>query len=460
MTGCNFTTAGDARSFPAMLATVNSILQFHPDASITVLAGGDEPLSPAQRTVLSRCERVRLSESGRFAVRPPRSFNAVLDAIAPRSDAIDTAVAAWIAPGGVLCSPVDDVVDQCVECDAVVADTVDAPLIMIAEAGALNDTLRKGTGERRRPLLECFDTRLWCPREAHWQSVIDFRDGHFLNLSASGQRQRMFRSGDAHPFWSRAHRDRILDDHALQTYPYVWFLAMLWFGRCADWSLDPYEYLPEASRHLFGDLVHFLPQIMQLLPRARYAWNALSDPMITRALDGIPRCLVLGDSMSDVLALVDVHPWIRRYVEIGSYEGGSILTLALRFLNRDIDFYAVESFMGNLDGTVDGFPLPSRRRFLDQLAGFPSLRVRLVPGDSTLASALFDDGTVDCVFIDGCHETPAVLRDIDAWMPKLARPAIVAGDDYDWDPVYDAVNARFPEVNITSHGAIWWVRLD
>ena len=450
MTECNFTTAGDARSFPAMLATVNSILQFHPDASITVLAGGDQPLSPAQRKVLSRCERVRLCESGRFAVKPPRSFNAVLDAIARRPDAIDTAVAAWIAPGGVLCSPVDDLVDRSLE-SGVVADAVDDPQLLVAASGTEDATL---------PQLKCFDTRLWCPREAHWQSVIDFRDGRFLNLSASGQRQRMFRSGDAHPFWSRAHRDRILDDHSLQTYPYVWFLAMLWFGRCADWSLDPYEYLPEASRHLFGDLVHFLPQVMQVLPRARYAWNALSDPMITRALDGIPRCLVLGDSMSDVLALVDVHPWIRRYVEIGSYEGGSILPLALRFLNRDIDFYAVESFMGNLDGTVDGFPLPSRRRFLDHLGRFPGLRVRFVPGDSTLASALFDDGTVDCVFIDGCHETAAVLRDIDAWMPKLARPAIVAGDDYDWDWVYDAVNARFAEVNITSHGAIWWVRLD
>ena len=93
------------------------------------------------------------------------------------------------------------------------------------------------------PLLDCLDTRLWSPRETHWQTVIDLRDGCFVNLSASGQRQRMFRSDYAHPFCAHSHRDRILNGHALQTYPYVWFLAMLWFGRCADWSLDPDEYL-------------------------------------------------------------------------------------------------------------------------------------------------------------------------------------------------------------------------
>ena len=54
----------------------------------------------------------------------------------------------------------------------------------------------------------------------------------------------------------------------------------------------------------------------------------------------------------------------------------------------------------------------------------------------------------------------AVLRDIDGWMPKLRRRAIIAGDDYDWDTVFEAVNARFSHVNITQHGAIWWVRLN
>jgi predicted O-methyltransferase YrrM len=180
--------------------------------------------------------------------------------------------------------------------------------------------------------------------------------------------------------------------------------------------------------------------------------------MIDRALDDIPRGLSLGGgSMSEVIDLVARHPRVRRYVEVGSYEGGSILTLGLRFLNRDIDFYAVESFMGSLGGTVDGWPLPSRSRFEANLARFPRARVRLVPGDSTLAAALFEDASLDFVFIDACHDTPAVLRDIEVWLPKIRPGGILAGDDYGWDSVRAAVDQRFPAANLTPSRWVWWV---
>jgi hypothetical protein len=456
-----FVTGADEASFPGTLATINSALQFHPDARVSVVCGTVGPLTAAQRRILSACDRVQVIDAGAPAGGGQQSPIEVFKARACHDLGVDCDVVAWIDPGGVLCSPIDDAVARCREGGGLVSDSVDDPLLLVAAAGANNGSvlLRWADGSVGPQHVEALDARLWCPREAHWNSIIDFREGHFVNVSASRQPQRMFHSGVDRPFWSRAHRDRVCNDHALQTYPYVWFLAMLWFGRCGDWSRDPFDYLPQPSRHLLDDLVHFLPQIVQVLPRSRYQWNALSDPMIERALEGIPRALALGSSMNDVMALVAVHPWIRRYVEIGSYEGGSILTLGLRFLGRDIDFYAVESFMGNLDGTTDGAPLPSRKRFLDHLGRFPGLRVRLVPGDSAHAAALFDDDSLDCVFIDGCHDTWAVLRDIDVWMPKLTRPAIIAGDDYGFDSVYEAVNARFSHVNITQGGSIWWVSL-
>jgi predicted O-methyltransferase YrrM len=181
--------------------------------------------------------------------------------------------------------------------------------------------------------------------------------------------------------------------------------------------------------------------------------------MIDRVLNGIPRILSLGGGgMSDVIQLVASHPSVRRYVEIGSYEGGSILALALRFANRDIDFYSVESFMGNLNGTMDGHRLPSRSRYMENLARFPNLRVNLVPGDSALAAALFENASIDFVFIDGCHETPAVLRDIDTWRPKLSSGGILSGDDYAWESVRRAIDHRFPEVNVAVSGNVWWTK--
>src|SRR5262249_11963828 len=260
-------------------------------------------------------------------------------------------------------------------------------------------------------------------------------------------------------YWAQDHAARVLNGHALQTYPYVWFLAMLWFGACRNWAVDPLQYLPSSSFHLVEDLVQFLPQIMQVYPPARSIWNNLTDFMIDGLLSGIPRALNLGGgSLSELIGLVASRDSIRRYMEIGSYEGGSILALGLRFANRDIDFYSVESFMGNMDGTSDGHRLPSRHQAMQNLRRYPGLRVKLVPGDSALAAQLFDEQSIDFLFIDGCHETPAVLRDIDRWLPKLSPRGIIAGDDYGWDTVRDAVRQRFTRTVVTRSGNVWWAR--
>ena len=302
--------------------------------------------------------------------------------------------------------------------------------------------------------VELLDSRLW----TGGQSIIDYREGVFINLSVQAETQRAFHCSGG-TFWAREHSDQVLGPRSWLTYPYAWFLTMLWFGDCRDWRVDPLQYIPPPSYHLVNDLVLFLPQIIQIYARAREIWDHLSDPMIERILMGIPRALNLGGgSMSEVFQLVTNYPEVRRYVEIGSYEGGSIMALGLRFANRDIDFYSVESFMGNMNGTMDGRSLPSRSRYMRNLARFPNLRVSLVPGDSGLAAILFEDRSIDFLFIDDCHDTPAVIRDIDTWRPKISGGGIIAGDDYNWQSVRLAVEQRFQRVNITPSGIVWWVK--
>jgi hypothetical protein len=177
--------------------------------------------------------------------------------------------------------------------------------------------------------------------------------------------------------------------------------------------------------------------------------------VIDRILDGIPHDLRSGGgSMSEVIELVASSPSIRRFVEVGGFEGGSIITLGLRFANRDIEFYSVESFEG------DSFSHPgsSGTKFLGNLARFPSLRVKLMLGDPALVASLFDDASIDCLFINSCRESVAVLRDLNTWWTKLSPGAIVAGDDYNWEPVRRVVDQRFPGVNAKRSGSIWWTK--
>jgi len=273
--------------------------------------------------------------------------------------------------------------------------------------------------EWRTSNVELLDNRLWSQHWTYWDSIIDWRDGEFVNVSAEDWRSipsiaaGLRNSGGASiATCVQQQLAAILSVRLVFEDVVVWSLQRL-ERRSLPVSAASQPSPDRRSSPLF-------PQIASLDPSARDRWNALTDPMIDRLTSGIPRALSLGGgSLSEIIDLVAANPPIRRFVEIGGYEGGSILSLALRFLNRDIDFYSVESFLGNLDGTVDGYPLPSRQRFVNNLARFPTLRATLVPADSGNAASLFSDAGLNFVFIDGCHATAAVLRDIECWSRKL-----------------------------------------
>lgn len=511
-----FITVTDASFFPGTLAAVNSILTFHPDADVYVIDSALEPLTPSQVACFAGAARVHVVDARRFHA-PGRRLDAFeLKAYAPHDLCDGYDVIAGIDADCVLCSEVSDVVGRCHERGGFAggrdgdgtghgvfydesyraygfpvpvrnpcymttslyfcAVTPQNREILARWVACTNQAMYNGLGPYaghfdqgllnavlfaggRTADVELLDNRLWSQHGDYWESVVHYRDGRFLNVSAWGQRQRAFHAGGPLKPWLVTHRERVFEGGELQMPNYLWFLAMLWFGPCGQWSEDPYEYLPDGSRHLFDDLIHLFPQIVQLHPPARDRWHALSGAMIERAF-GARATSWLGGSLTELMALIASRPALRRYVEIGGYEGSSILRLGLRFLNRDIDFYCVESFTGNLGGTVDGHPLPSRRRFLRNLHAYPSLRVHLVPGDSVLAARSFDDGSVDCVFIDACHTTSAVRADIDAWRPKLRPGALMCGDDYQWSSVREAVHARCADVRTTPSGRLWWTVVD
>lgn len=70
---------------------------------------------------------------------------------------------------------------------------------------------------------------------------------------------------------------------------------------------------------------------------------------------------------------------------------------------------------------------------------------------SGAASYLYENGSLDFVFIDANHEYSAIAADIDAWLPKVKKGGIIAGHDFCAWPgfgVMQAVLERFPRVEI------------
>merc|ERR1719198_2520556 len=57
-------------------------------------------------------------------------------------------------------------------------------------------------------------------------------------------------------------------------------------------------------------------------------------------------------------------------------------------------------------------------------------RVHFVQQKSHVGSRLFDDDSLDFVFIDAGHDYCSVETDMKSWWPKLRSGGLFAGDDY------------------------------
>ena len=74
-------------------------------------------------------------------------------------------------------------------------------------------------------------------------------------------------------------------------------------------------------------------------------------------------------------------------------------------------------------------------------------RARLIREKSWLGADLFEDGSLDIVYIDGDHTYEAVVKDLAAWYPKVKKGGIICGDDIGWPGVKKAVDEFFIHLN-------------
>jgi len=130
--------------------------------------------------------------------------------------------------------------------------------------------------------------------------------------------------------------------------------------------------------------------------------------------------------------------------EIGSYEGGSTLTLTKESIRYDgvvvaIDIWEDEAvctrFWENLGGFIKlGYILPIRKPSVD-------------------ACRLFADKLFDMVFIDADHKYSSVKQDIGAWLPKVRSNGLLCG--YDCEGYYSKYSkAKQKEIDAKDNGVM------
>jgi hypothetical protein len=72
------------------------------------------------------------------------------------------------------------------------------------------------------------------------------------------------------------------------------------------------------------------------------------------------------------------------------------------------------------------------------------------------ASELYEDESLDFVFLDASHKYDDIKADLFAWYPKVKKGGIFAGHDYPtWTQVVRAVDEFFPSKNFRVSENCW-----
>jgi len=136
-------------------------------------------------------------------------------------------------------------------------------------------------------------------------------------------------------------------------------------------------------------------------------------------------------------------------VEVGAWKGKSAYYMCqqIKKSGKKIKFDVVDTWIGTLhekrharDPDVVAGTL--MEAFLKNMKPWEGMYTP-IRATSVEAAALFEDDSLDAVFVDGDHTYPAVKADIEAWLPKLKKGGILCGDDYNYHEVRNAVNFYF-----------------
>ena len=153
-------------------------------------------------------------------------------------------------------------------------------------------------------------------------------------------------------------------------------------------------------------------------------------------------------------------------VQVGTWMGRATAYVGVEIFNsgKPATFVAVDHFKGSeeMQFHARGARVAeSEARFRENTAPLVDAlghRFRLIVSDSAAAADNFEDGSLDAVWIDAAHGYEFVVRDLEAWTPKVKRRGLIGGDDFDrrCPGVTQAVLERFGPAAAVP-GEVWWM---
>jgi len=180
-------------------------------------------------------------------------------------------------------------------------------------------------------------------------------------------------------------------------------------------------------------------------------------------------------------SMVERFPSNSHFVEVGAFLGKSSSYMAVEIANsgKKIKFDVIDHWTADLlpkkdddsefeDVTGAGFIIPDATRdmfaramttiqhyqdveaiqqnkfyevFLENMKPVSDYYtpIRMMSID---AAKLYENNSLDFVLIDGAHDYESVCNDIEAWLPKIKKGGVLAGDDWPYPGIQAAVRKQ------------------
>lgn len=146
-------------------------------------------------------------------------------------------------------------------------------------------------------------------------------------------------------------------------------------------------------------------------------------------------------------------------IEIGSYVGDS----SKIFAQRAKEVHCIDPWKNGYDdndGASSGEPMFVVEAQFDRLCRVYG-NINKMKMKGTQAAQYFTVDSVDVVYVDGLHTEEGVLKDIEAWLPKIKKGGFICGHDYNsrhFPGVKKAVNSFFKPDEIFRDSS-WLVKI-
>lgn len=149
-------------------------------------------------------------------------------------------------------------------------------------------------------------------------------------------------------------------------------------------------------------------------------------------------------------------------VEVGCFAGESALIFGYHFRH----IYCVDPW-NNLPRSEMDEKYINRREDMNVVEKAFDKRMSVldnfskVKQTSTVAAQIFDDKSFDFVYIDADHRYRSVIRDIEAWLPKIKTGGFIGGHDYHrrCPGVINAVTNKFKKPDALFKDSSWIVQV-